>query len=339
MKYFALLFFLLISTGAFAKTKTASNPPGHIGESDHYKFYSHFWFNMHHLFHQEAINLEVAKKSKIPASVWNRLPARDKEQLKKAVSYYRKNLLDKDLRFSDYMTEFKKWILVQDPNTLSSIPEKFKEHASHLQKVEKLYRKAFWRSHDSSNKNILNNNSKLIKNTERGVVKKLSDLTKQPWQKDKIRVDITFYGKSTRRNMRNLPYTSLEPTHVVMPSAGKIDDPAGNWLELLYHESSHNLIGSRSGFVGGTIVDVAEASGEKPLRNLWHAYLFYFSGIVTRDALKTQGIENYKLYMIRRNVFSSYIPHLKKHLPSYVNHESTLKDVTESIFRDFNKSP
>lgn len=114
-------------------------------------------------FHQEAINLEVAKKSKIPASVWNRLPARDKEQLKKVVAYYRNNLLDKDLRFSDYMTEFKKWILVQDPNTLSSIPEKFKEHASHLQKVEKLYRKAFWESHDSSNKKILNNNSKLIK--------------------------------------------------------------------------------------------------------------------------------------------------------------------------------
>jgi len=134
---------------------------------------------------------------------------------------------------------------------------------------------------------------------------------------------------------RERPYTSLSPTHVVMISSPKAGHPKGNWVEILYHEASHHLIFGRSGFVGGTINDVAGILKKRPLRSLWHAYLFYFSGVVTRDALRKQGIKDYQLYMIRNRVFSFYFPYLEKHLPSYINRKTTLKDATEAIFRDF----
>ncbi|MCB1023957.1 MAG: hypothetical protein KDB79_06200, partial [Acidobacteria bacterium] len=202
---------------------------------------------------------------------------------------------------------------------------------------KKIYKDIFWEIQNASNKKVLNDNLAMIKSTEKVVIQRLTDLTKQFWPGGKVRVDIVYYAKSSRQNMNNRPYTSIFPTHVVMNSAGDSDRPFGNWLELLYHESSHPLILSSSGFVSGTIMDVAETSGAKPLRSLWHAYLFYFSGVVSKQALETQGIKNYEMYMVRNNVFGWYLPYLEKYLPAYVNKTMTLKDATELIFQDYKK--
>ena len=193
----------------------------------------------------------------------------------------------------------------------------------------------FWMIHDAANQEILEINLPLITNTEEMVVDTLTTLTRQFWQAEKIRVDISYFAKSTPQNMRNRPYTALSPTHVVMNSCPGTNDPVGNWLELLYHESSHHLIGTVSGFIGGTIRDVADASGERSPFGLWHAYLFYFSGKATQKALASQGIEDYEIYMIRNKVFSRLIPHVVAHLPEYMHRRQTLKDVTARI----NQSP
>ena len=329
---------LLIGTTLLFGQHSKTEPPkvpGYLGETSYYVFYSHYWFNMHHFFQQEALTSEVSQKSTIPETVWNQLSDPYKEKLNKVITYYKENLIDKDLRMSDYMSDFKQWVIAQDENGFSSLPDKFKEHLAQLLTVDKIYRDVFWQGHLASNQEILDDNLQLITNTEHHVVDTLSSLTRQRWQIDKIRVDINFFAKSSRRNMRNRPYTSLFPTHVVMNSSGAADTPRGNWLELLYHESSHHLISSVSGFIGGTIKDIEDATGEKAPRSLWHSYLFYFSGNVTQEALKTQGIEGYEPYMIRNKVFSRHLPHLEKHLPSYINHDLTLKDATERIINDF----
>lgn len=332
-----LIILLSITTLAFGQTAKKTNKPGLIGQSEHYEFYSHFWFNMHHFFQREALTLEVTQKSIISPESRNKLSKSDREILDEVIGFYGKNLVDKNIRSDDYMSDFKKWIITQDENEFTSIPDKFKNHISQLQKIKKVYRDNFWTEHHTINKKVLDDNLKLIQKTEKGVIKKLVDLTRSYWQNEKVRIDIVFYAQATRWNMRDRPYTSIFPTHVVMNSSGDADKPFGNWLELLYHESSHPLILSRIGFVGGTILDIAEVSGENPPRDLWHAYLFYFSGFVSKEALESQGIKNYELYMVRNKVFSRYIPFLEKHLPDYINRKRTLKDVTESIFQELNK--
>ncbi len=184
--------------------------------------------------------------------------------------------------------------------------------------------------HEASNKQVLENNWDLLTNTEDTVVSRFTDLTRQYWQAEKIRVDICYFAKSTRRNMRNRPYTPLNPTHVVMNSSNQ-SVPKGDWVEMLYHESSHHLIGTASGFIGGTIMDVAEKLGVRAPRQLWHAYLFYFSGRVSQEVFFEQGIKDYELYMYRNKVFTWYSPYLEKYLDVYMNNKLTLKDATEQM--------
>ena len=74
------------------------------------------------------------------------------------------------------------------------------------------------------------------------------------------------------------------------------------------------------------------------MRSLWHAYLFYFAGAATRQDLKGEGIENYKMYMVREELFSLYMPSLRKYLPRYMNRKATLAEVTESIIKNVQES-
>ncbi|MCB1023428.1 MAG: hypothetical protein KDB79_03505, partial [Acidobacteria bacterium] len=140
----SLLILLTVNTLAFGQTSAKTNYPGRIGGSEYYNFYSHFWFNMHHFFQQEALTLEVSNKSVISTEILNKLTKTDREKLERTIAYYRTNLVDKDLRADDYMSDFKVWIITQNENEFSSIPDKFKEHISHLLEVKKIYKDNFW---------------------------------------------------------------------------------------------------------------------------------------------------------------------------------------------------
>lgn len=199
MKYLSLILLLVITTLSFGQTSIKSNQKALIGESEGFKFYSHFWFNMHHFFQYEALTQKVTKKSKVPQKLRDSLSNSDKEKLNKVIKFYQENMIDKDLRTSDYMSDFRLWIITQDKDTFSNVPDRFKTHISQLQSVKKIYTDTFWKEHHSSNKQVLNDNLKLIKNTEVAVAKKLSELTRARWQKEKIRIDIVLYAKSAPR--------------------------------------------------------------------------------------------------------------------------------------------
>ncbi|NER14731.1 hypothetical protein GWK08_14840 [Leptobacterium flavescens] len=311
---------------------------GKIGESELYEFYSNFWFNMHHFFKQESLINSVKGTSVIEKATLDKMTTGERSVLQAVIEYYKTELLDEDLRTSDLMSAFKQWIIGRDEERLTDIPESLRGLSEQLQNAAAVYRKYFWADHQAANKAVLEQNLDLIKGSEKRVSERLSDLTKSYWDNKKIRVDISYYAKASERNLTNRPYTSLFPTHVVMNSSGKADTPRGNWLELLYHESSHHLILSSGGFVGGTIRDISQVSGQRSPRQLWHAYLFYFSGVVTQAELKKQGFDNYELYMVRNKVFSSYIPFLLEYLPSYIEHKVSLHKATTDIVEAIRKS-
>ena len=103
-------------------------------------------------------------------------------------------------------------------------------------------------------------------------MERLVKLTRHEWEKEKIRVDISFHSKLER------PYTTThEAVHVVMDS-GNNANPPGNWLELLFHESSHHLIFPSKCYVSEVIAVSETETGLKAPRSLWHAYLFILPG-------------------------------------------------------------
>ncbi|MEM7374518.1 MAG: hypothetical protein AAF587_38355 [Bacteroidota bacterium] len=330
-----LLVFLLSSQFSAISQERGDN---YLGSTDVYEFYAPYWFNLHHFLQYEALLRSVVDSSIISKATLQHMSSTEKAALEAAISYYQEHLVEKNLRSNPYQSAFKQWIVHQDSMQLENIPPEFRHHCEHLQKVTEGYRNHFWNTHRQSIRTRLRDNLQLINDTEEKAVDRLTELTRSYWKEGNIRVDICYYGSASAYNLRPRPYTTLSPVHVVMNAMPSTDIPHGSWLELLYHESSHHLISSKAGFVAGSIGDASGFPNQKAPRDLWHAYLFYFSGVVTQDLLHEQGITDYSLYMVRKRVFSSYFPHLQAHLPAYMRFEDSLYEVSKRIIADFQAS-
>lgn len=263
-----------------------------------------------------------------------KLPNTAKIKLDEALKYYEESLIDEDLRRSDYMYAFKTWITSDDAD-LSSTPDEFKKHVNILKEFDVTYKKHFWSKHNNACKEVLQDHLSLILRTEGKYVEQITKLTRQYWQDpEKVNVDLTYFGNSNARSFRNTPYTTDFPTHIVMNVAGQ-NDVEGSWLEVLYHEAAHHLILGNFYFVAGTINDLVEAENLKLPSQLWHAYLFYFTGEITKQLLVDNGVNYPKIYMERVRVFYSYFPLLEKHLIPYINRNTTLSEATRKFITDF----
>ncbi len=318
-------------------TAAQSSPSGHLTETEVFSFYSHYWLNMHHFLHHFSRSDEAEGNELFARRDWPDLKAFDSAQLDRVLVYYKTDLADQDLRTSDYMSKFKQWITTQDQGHIhiEEVPVEFKGHVQQLLVISDIYRVYFWPMHAEKIHETLRTNLDLILKTEQKAKIRLSQLTRAPWQTEKIRVDICIVGKSYINSNRDRPYTSLYPTHIVMHTG---NEPQGNWLEILYHEASHHLITPNSGFVSKTIKEAASEQSQAAPRQLWHAYLFYFSGVTTRQLLMEQGFEDYELYMIRNRVFERTFPYLQKHLAGYLNGELSLAAVTKALISDYHRN-
>jgi hypothetical protein len=323
--------FILLALFLSSSLSTAQQ---RIALSDTTKYYDitvNYWFNMHHFLWLEAFMNTEMDSTLITQS----LSSENLAQLNIALTYYKEGLVEEDLRMSDYQTSFKEWI-TSDKAQMDDIPAEFQDHMEVLMSFNETYEKLFWPEHFKACKEVLIENLPLIESTEEAYVDKITKLTRQFWDFEKIKVDLTYYAKSSDWNPRNRPYTSIFPTHVVMNAVGE-NDVKGNWVELLYHESAHHLILSSNYFIGGTIKDVVEAKNLKSPRQLWHAILFYLTGEISKDLLEKEKIPYPETYMQRNNVFGSSHALLEKHFRPYIDRKVTLAQAVEDFILDSQK--
>lgn len=231
---------------------------------------------------------------------WNNMNVEERQSFEDALIYYADSIIIEDLRMGEYNTNFKEWVI--DKTWDDPLPREpiFDQQIERLNKFKDVYLKYYWNIHSKSNNRVCNQNINWVRNHEQSFVEKLSNFCKAKWQTEPMRVDISFHSK------RDIPYTTLYPkTHIIMDSK---NTPLiqGVWFELLLHESSHHLISSSTGFVGGAISNVAEVQQVKVNNQLWHAYLFYFSGKVAKELLSKAGVNNYVLYGIQP-IFWTYV--------------------------------
>jgi len=331
-KLFLILFFISASTTVHSQDNLPreKSSPGYLSESAKYVFFNHYWLNMHHFLQHEARIKDKTDSSSVESGIWKKLSSSDKNIFGEVVGFYQKKLTNKNLRSSDYMSAFKTWVIGQKEKGLSSVPAEFKEHTEHLENFTPIYNQYLWKTHSARNKKVISEKINLIKATEDSVFEKIADLAHSYWPRNKIRVDITYFA-----NSRNNAFTTIFPTHIVMPSTN-YTTTQGSWVELIYHEAGHQIIRGGTGFIAGTIQDVSTVEN-KGLRSLSHAYLFYIAGTAAKENFQKEGIEDYEIYMIRNNVYGLYIPALKKYMPEYINRTATLADVTRRIIQDVHK--
>lgn len=293
-------------------------------KTEYYHFRINYWFNMHHLLkHESFLNSEMDS-----TALNIDLPYEARENLRVALDYYVEQFKGKNLRTDPYLEEFKVWIseIQTIPN---DIPDKFATHVQVLQEFSDTYAQYFWSEHQSVCTKALNKYLPTIKNTEKDFWDSMFDKTKAFTLDDIVKVDVVYYGSANKWNTRDRPYTTIFPTRVVMASRNYAVIE-GEWLELLFHESAHALILSRSGFVGGTIQDVAKNMDIAIPRQLYHAYLFYITGYYAQKLLQQEGLDYPTTYMQNKRVFSRYHEELKM-LDEYLEGQKTLAHVTRDI--------
>lgn len=335
MRYLHLLFLLAVlsckSTDGNDRKMPIVASPTPLSETERFVFYSPFWLNMHHFLHHQVLHRDTNRVDVFEKSLMDQLSATAMDSIRKVVDYYQEEMIEQDLRTSDYMEAFKAWSGQQSEVGLNAVPDSFRQHADHLLAFAPIYRQYFWPKHQSANQKILSDNISLIQKLEIPISHQLEKWTGADWQTDKIRVDITYYAKSYRNYGRDRPFTTLHPTHVVMNVTGH--DVPGNWFELLFHETSHHLITPSTGFVSETLQEAAAALNLAVPRNLWHAYLFYFSGKACQQLLQDEGLKDYELYMIRNRVFGEHIPYLEQFLPPYLEGNTSLLQASTNLIR------
>jgi len=96
-------------------------------------------------------------------------------------------------------------------------------------------------------------------------------------------------------------------------------------LEMLMHEPSHAIVAPASGAIGSDLVRISAELGIRPYSYLWHAILFYTSGELTRRALASRGVPDYRpviLGMYERG-FRDFRQALETHWQAYLDGKVT----------------
>ena len=296
---------------ALAGTGQASDEDGDLVRGTRlFSFHSNAWINQHHFLYNLA-------KDRVDAGELASLDAEGRRTLEAAADHYREEVIEHDLLFSSEMFNLKRWLIEQDPNRPLPPSERLAVTVEWLNRSNDVYREHLWPRHDARNRETLARNLSDLEATEERAAQRLAELAQTSWPAEPIRTDITYYSNWAGA------YTSTRPVpHVVVRSLD--EGPRGDWLETIYHEPTHALVGGRRGAVAEAIAAVSEELGIEVPRNLWHGFLFYFAGRVTEDLIEPITGEDYVQFMERGDVFGEYYPHLVAHAEPYVRGEIDL---------------
>jgi hypothetical protein len=279
------------------------------GEQSIFDFHSNFWVNLHHSLYEKA----AAKSSETSQSKeWN-----------EAVEYYRREVVKNDL-LSDEMSAINDQLSkVEGARSLKTSGLR-PDLIAVLESAAQVYRARWWPSYHRANLEWIAAATPLIAKYGRVLTKQLSAAYQTEWPKEPIRTDVSAYASWAGA------YTSTHPSHITISST----DPSYQGeasLEMLFHESSHAIIGK----IEDTLS--AELKSQKKLfqrRGFWHAVLFYTSGELTRRLL-----DGYVPYAVKNGLYDQgwrgALPVLEKDWKPYLDGKIDLATAARRMVIDF----
>lgn len=316
---FTCLFVFLSITSCGAQDHKARA----VETTDHFEFYINKWLNLHHFLFQTAKSIARDTNHTIEKfPKWDQLNRQEQKTVTELMQYYQDNWLGKDLLFNQDLYQIKRQTTYWGNDIEAASSESYPTLVHHWKAFYPIYDQYFWTEHLAQNQKILQENLDRIKSFEPAATKRLSQLSQEPWPAEKIRVDITYIANWAGA------YTTTKPVHIV--TSTHREGPEGDWIETLFHEASHKLIGGRRGAVSEMIQKVAAEEEFKIPRQLWHGVLFYFAGKTTQDLLATQGVA-YDLFMLRENVFDDYYPALQAAMNPYLEGKHDLEAAIKEL--------
>jgi hypothetical protein len=280
-----------------------------------FEFHSGFWINLHHFLYEQALLRKQAAGSgqaaNSPANLKNQLSAEQRQQWDAAVDYYMKLMIKRDLLRDDGM------VLINDQLSESEVARDLSKSglSSDLIKILEgaapIYRAQWWPQHDRANRFWIAVATPMVKQFSQTLIKQLTGAYKAKWPTGLIRVDVVEYANWAGAYTT---FDDADKVHITMSTDS--NNQGFSALELLFHESSHWMVGPRDGAVAQAIARECKAKNKPIPGGLWHAIIFYTAGEFTRRNLSEYGVSDYKPYAYR-GLYERAWPNLQRPLELY----------------------
>lgn len=287
------------------------------------------WMNLHHFLYEKASNRQEKHLKKDNVRFINTRDSfalselNEKEQtiLSECAQFYKDNLIDQQLLYSGRIF---KWLQHQSSSQKIADTTYSKGFTETLNRIRPIYEAHFWPIHQEQNKKLLTTFIHLIDSMENKVIQKMEYLSGSQW-KEIVRIDLTTYGNwasAYSPDNDNIVISSIDPMmHSTL------------FIEFLFHESSH-LLFLKNGPFRRTLFEKAKVLDIPHSRNLWHAAMFYLSGIATKQELGKAGM-SHELIMNKKKVFENYYNNeiFRSVLTRYYHQEIELNEMAVELLK------
>lgn len=281
-----------------------------------FEFRSGFWINLHHFLYEQALLRKQAgnagQTANNPTDLKTQLSTAQRQQWDSAVDYYTKTMIKRDLTHDEGLIIMNDQLGAAEGASDLSGSGLSNDLIKILESVAPIYRARWWPQHDRANRFWIAVVTPMVKQFNQTLIQQLTSAYKAKWPADLIRVDVVEYANWAGA------YTTFDKEDKVHITIGSMD--AGNQgfsaLEILFHESSHRMVGPRNGAVARAIARECQAKSKPVPGGLWHAIIFYTAGEFTRRNLSEYGVSDYKPFGYR-GLYERSWPNLQRPLELY----------------------
>lgn len=242
-----------------------------------FEFHSSFWVNLHQVLFHEA-KLRAAKPDRtvqiVPALAAANMSHQDEADWNAAVSFYASYFGTRQQHGDEQLVDINDDLARQpdDGEHLDNagLPP---ELVVALQEASVIYRRYWWMAQNQANEEWIASQEDRVYSLGPKLASAMTRDLHQHWPAAPIRVDVCYYVVSLGYANTTLPphitYSSSDSTH-----QGLIG------FELLFHEASHTFVQIMSDALATQCREQHKDCGD-----LWHAVLFYTSGVELRRLL------------------------------------------------------
>jgi hypothetical protein len=267
-----------------------------------FDFHSNFWVNLHQVLLHEALLRAGSPDRRLQSSTALSAPNMDKQDeanWSAAVSFYAAHFANRQQVFDDELIEISD-DLASHPddegnlNTTGLPPDV----VAILRSAAPIYRKYWWPADNQSNVNWITSQKERVRDLGPKLAAAMTRDLHQQWPAAPIRVDVCHYVAAVGH-----AYTTL-PGHTTFSSS----DPSSQGLsgfELLFHEASHTFADTiRNALASACRAQHKECGNpQSGLAPLWHAVLFYTSGVELRRLLPPTEQASFTPYAYANGVY------------------------------------
>lgn len=302
-----------------------------------FDFHSNFWVNLHQVLLHEALlagKPDRRVQNSTPLSAPN-MDKQDEVNWNAAVNFYATHFASRQQVFDDQLIQINDALASQpdDEGNLNAtgLPT---DVVPILRSAAPIYRKYWWPAHNQSNGNWITSQKERVRVFGPKLAVAMTKDLHQQWPAAPIRVDVCYYVAAVGH-----AFTTL-PAHTTFSSS----DPSNQGLsgfELLFHEASHTFADTmRNALTSECRAQHKECGNpQSGLSPLWHALLFYTSGVELRRLLPPTEQASFTPYADANGVYTrgdwpKYLALLEEDWQAYLDGKMTFESAIHSMVAD-----